>query len=153
MSKNNHNSNQQKETTTTEEQNVEEVVDDKKEEVSEEKVVVNTPKKEEKNIEDLKNSTNKAGNTRVKEIDEEIKVLKAKLNKTFSAIQQVTYDEKIKLLKAEKAKILEKKLDSTNVSIAGDTMKDTSPVNNVIPAGRGVVLDNRTTTLSIGAGV
>ena len=35
-------------------------------------------------------------------------------------------------------------------TLIGETMKDTSPTNNVIPAGRGIVLDSRGASLSMG---
>jgi aminopeptidase N len=148
MSKNNRNNNHQKETTTTEEVEVNEEVVDKNEETVDEKE--DNSSTEEKQIEDLKSNATKSSNTRIKEIDKEIEELTRKLNKTFSPIQQVTYDEQIRLLKAEKAKLMEKKLESTNRTLIGETMKDTSPTNNVIPAGRGIVLDSRGASLSMG---
>lgn len=148
---NQHNNNENIEVNVPEEEVQEEVqelevkeeVEEKKEEI---KINVTSEKKEEKktDIKDLKPEVK--GNKRIEEIDKEIAVLQAKLNKCFSPITQVTLDEKIKLLKAEKNDILKKKMKIESVSVGGETIGDANIQNNVIPAGRGIVMDTRATT-------
>lgn len=158
MSKNHNNNNNQKNNENEVTVEVNDTVEEKKEEI---KIHVNDAPKEEEKKEESKQEEKKVdikdlkpevkGNKRVEEIDEEIKVLQRKLDKCFSPINQVSLDEKIKLLKAERNDLLKKKMKVKSASVVGgETVKEANITNNVIPAGRGIVMDSRaTTTISI----
>ena len=115
--------------------NIEPPVEEKKEEVKEEK---------KPDIANLKPDNKKA--SRVEEIDKEIEDLMRQLDKCFSPVKQVTLDEQIKLLKQEKKSLLQKKMEVGSVKLGGETVKDANITNDVIPAGRGIVVDTRSTT-------